>query len=118
MAKMEIVLKRAYYPPKPEDGYRVLVDRLWPRGMTKEKLRLDAWMKDIAPSDGLRRWVHHDPSKWDDFRQRYFDELRVRPELVEELREKARDGRVTLVFGARDEMHNNAAVLKEYLEGG
>lgn len=113
---MRIRLKRAYDEPSSQDGCRVLVDRLWPRGLSKEGAKIDLWLKEIAPSDGLRKWFGHDPAKWEEFRKRYFAELGERSESVEELREKAGDGRLTLVFGARDEEHNNAVALKEFLE--
>jgi uncharacterized protein YeaO (DUF488 family) len=112
---MEILLKRAYEKPEPDEGVRILVDRIWPRGMKKEDLRLDGWMKDIAPSTALRKWFGHDPRKWDEFRRRYFDELDGRRELVDELRKRAEKGRLTLVFGARETRCNHAAALKEYL---
>jgi len=113
---MQIRLKRAYEEPGSQDGCRVLVDRLWPRGVGKEEAKIDLWLKEIAPTAGLRKWFGHDPAKWEEFRKRYFAELEEHPESVEELRRRAGNGRVTLVFGARDEEHNNAAALKEYLE--
>lgn len=113
---MAIQVKRAYDPPAPSDGSRVLVDRIWPRGIAKEDLKIDAWLKDVAPSTGLRKWFGHDPDKWDEFRQRYARELEERQDAIEQILAKARAGRVTLVFGARDVEHSNAAALKEYLE--
>ena len=113
---MPIELKRAYDPPAASDGWRVLVDRIWPRGIAREDLRVDAWLKDLAPSAELRKWFAHDPKRWDEFRQRYARELEQRRDAVEQLVERARAGRVTLVFGARDVEHSNAAALKEYLE--
>jgi uncharacterized protein YeaO (DUF488 family) len=113
---MSIVLKRAYEPPAASDGWRVLVDRIWPRGIAKEDLQVDAWLKDVAPSTELRKWFGHDPNKWDEFRQRYARELEQRQDAIEQLLDKARAGDVTLVFGARDARHSNAAALKEYLE--
>jgi len=113
---MSIHVKRAYDPPAKNDGFRVLVDRVWPRGLTKDKLKLDEWLKDVAPSTDLRKWFGHDPAKWGTFRDRYFRELKARDEPVKQLREKARKGDVTLVFGAKDAEHNNATALKEYLE--
>ena len=113
---MTLQIKRAYDPPSAADGTRILVDRLWPRGLSKEKLKLDAWMKDLAPSNELRKEFHHDASKWQEFQRRYFKELSQQPELVAELRKKARRSKVTLVYGAQDEIHNNAAALKHYLE--
>ena len=114
---MSIQVKRAYDPPASSDGARILVDRLWPRGVSKEKLKLDAWMKDIAPSNELRKWFHEGDHKWEDFRKRYFKELGAQPELVAELRKKARGHTVTLIYAGRDEQHNNAVALKEYLRG-
>jgi len=111
-----IKLKRAYDEPKPQDGRRVLVDRLWPRGVSKEDAELDEWMKDIAPSDDLRKWFGHDAERWDEFRDRYFAELDEKPDLVAQLREWADGHALTLVYGAKDEEHNNAVALKEYLQ--
>ncbi|HEY7746869.1 MAG TPA: DUF488 domain-containing protein [Desulfuromonadales bacterium] len=113
---MAIRVKRVYDPPDRNDGCRVLVDRLWPRGVGKEEGRIDEWCREIAPSDELRKWFGHDPDKWTGFRQRYFAELEQKEELVAELAEKARGGSLTLVFGAKDEKHNNAVALRDYLE--
>jgi len=113
---MTFKIKRAYETPDPTDGFRVLVDRLWPRGLTREKLRIDAWVKDVAPSTELRKWIHSDMSRWAEFRRRYFKELAAQPEAVADLRKRARAGKVTLVFAARDPENNHAAILKEYLE--
>ena len=113
---MTIDLKRVYDPPANSDGRRILVDRIWPRGITKADLQIDAWLKDLAPSTELRKWFEHDPAKWDEFRKRYAGELEQRSEALEELVEKARAGRVTLVFSAKDTEHNNAVALKEHLE--
>lgn len=115
---MSISVKRAYEKPEPEDGYRVLVDRLWPRGLTKEKLKIDEWMKDIAPSAELRRWYGHEVEKWPEFRKRYRAELAKPPakDLMEKLAERARRGKVTLVIGARDAEHANGAVIAELLK--
>ena len=113
---MAIDLKRAYDPPAKSDGYRVLVDRVWPRGIAKDELRIDRWLKDLAPSTNLRKWFGHDPAKWDEFRRRYARELDERSDVLDELAERARAGHVTLVFGARDAEHNNAVALKEHLE--
>jgi len=115
---MQIWLKRAYEEPGSQDGFRVLVDRLWPRGVSREEAKIDLWLKEIAPSDALRKWFGHDPEKWEEFRKRYFAELDERTESVEKLRDEGGRGRLTLVFGARDEEHNNAVALKEYLERG
>ena len=113
---MSIGLKRAYDPPAKSDGRRILVDRVWPRGIARDDLQIDAWLKDLAPSTELRKWFGHDPAKWDEFRKRYAGELEQRSEALEELVEKARAGRVTLVFSAKDTEHNNAVALKEHLE--
>ena len=110
-----IQVKRAYLRPAPEDGMRVLVDRLWPRGMSKSDSKIDRWMKELAPSSELRRWFGHDPSRWEEFRRRYEAELSDKPELLDELREIAREKPLTLVFGARDERHNQAIVLKDLI---
>lgn len=104
-------LKRAYEPPSPADGYRVLVDRLWPRGVSKDEAAIDEWMKELAPSTELRQWFAHDPAKWPEFRRRFKEELRERDDLLRRLTSMAARGRVTLVFGARDEAHNDAVVL-------
>jgi uncharacterized protein YeaO (DUF488 family) len=106
-----LVLKRAYEPSAARDGRRVLVDRLWPRGVSKERLAIDEWMKDVAPSTKLRRWFGHDPEKWRTFQQLYRRELEAHADLVDRLARYAIDGRVTLIFGARDESHNDAVVL-------
>lgn len=113
---VKVKLKRAYEAPTRSDGRRVLVDRLWPRGISKDRLRLDDWLKDVAPSAALRDWFGHEPSKWDEFKDRYFRELDDRPATVERLLGKHRAETVTLVFGARDRVHNNAVALKDYLE--
>jgi uncharacterized protein YeaO (DUF488 family) len=110
-----IRLKRAYEPPSPSDGYRVLVERLWPRGMRKEALPLDDWDKDLAPSPALRKWFAHDPARWSEFKRRYRAELARAPavEHLGALRQRAAGGPVTLVFAARDTEHNSAVVLRE-----
>lgn len=113
---MQIRTKRAYDEPGDQDGARVLVDRIWPRGIKKEDLEIDFWLEDVAPSTELRKWFDHDPEKWEDFKRRYFDELDAKAEAVRQLAAAASDGRLTLVYGAKDEEHNNAAALKEYLE--
>jgi uncharacterized protein YeaO (DUF488 family) len=110
-----IRLKRAYAPPAPDDGMRVLVDRLWPRGVKKADAAIDLWLRDIAPETALRRWFAHDPERWPEFHQRYEEALRRRPERLAELRDLARKGRLTLVFAARDEARNNAVVLRDLL---
>lgn len=108
-------LKRAYEAPSPEDGRRILVDRLWPRGVSKSKAAIDRWMKEIAPSTELRRWFAHDPKRWDEFRRRYRIELSSQAEALDELRTMARSGPVTLVYAARDTDHNEAIVLRDLL---
>ncbi len=111
-----IKVKRVYEPPAPDDGKRFLVDRLWPRGVKKEALRLDGWLKEVAPSDELRRWFGHDPARWEEFQRRYFAELEAKPEAWQPLLEAARAGNVTLLFSAQDEEHSNAVALKAFLE--
>jgi uncharacterized protein YeaO (DUF488 family) len=110
-----IRIKRIYDPPAPEDGRRVLVDRLWPRGVAKDEARIDGWLKEIAPSDELRKWFGHDPARWEEFRERYAAELERHGELMEELRAGSNDGAVTLLFAAKDAERNNAVVLKDML---
>jgi uncharacterized protein YeaO (DUF488 family) len=109
-------IKRVYEEPAKEDGFRVLVDRLWPRGLTKEKAKAELWLKDIAPSDALRKWYQHDPKKWLDFKRRYFSELKDKKESLELIASKAKKGTVTLLFGSKEERINNAQALKEYLQ--
>ncbi|MGH7501344.1 MAG: DUF488 domain-containing protein [Longimicrobiales bacterium] len=104
-------LKRAYEPPKRSDGYRILVDRLWPRGLSKDDAAIDEWLKEIAPSTALRRWFGHDPEKWPEFQRRYRLELRAHDDLVGDIAKRAARHTVTLVYGARDELHNDAVVL-------
>jgi uncharacterized protein YeaO (DUF488 family) len=113
---MNIKIKRVYEQPDKKDGERILVDRLWPRGLTKEKAGVDVWLKEIAPSTELRKWFAHDPNKWETFRGRYETEIRHNDDLVKVLRQKARQGTITLIYGARDEKHNEALVLKQFLE--
>ena len=110
-----IKLKRVYESPSPEDGLRILVDRLWPRGLTKERAAVDLWMKDVAPSTELRKWFGHDPAKWKEFQVRYRKELREKKEFLQELKRKSKGHTVTLVYGARDEEHNEALILREIL---
>jgi uncharacterized protein YeaO (DUF488 family) len=112
-----VKLKRAYEPPSPEDGTRILVDRLWPRGVSKQKAALDHWMKEIAPSTELRKWFGHDPKRWKEFRRRYVEEMRQHPDLLAELRSLARRHKITLVYSAHDETHNDAVVLRDVLLG-
>jgi uncharacterized protein YeaO (DUF488 family) len=110
-----IGVKRIYDPPSASDGRRVLVDRLWPRGVSRDEAKVDEWLKEIAPSDELRMWFGHDPAKWAEFRTRYRRELKPHGELLDRLRAEAHKGPVTLLFAAKDEEHNNAVVLKELL---
>ena len=110
-----IAIKRAYDPPEVSDGRRILVDRLWPRGVAKDDAQLSLWLKEVAPSPELRRWFGHDPQRWAEFVRRYRAELADRPEPVERLRSLAAEGRLTLVYGARDPVHNHAAALCAYL---
>lgn len=112
-----IRVKRVYEQPSPDDGLRVLVERLWPRGLTKERAAVDLWLKDAAPSPELRQWFGHDPARWEEFQERYRRELRERPAAVSLLRQKAAEGPVTLVYAARDEEHNGAVVLAGFLQG-
>ena len=111
-----IKLKRIYDEPAASDGYRVLVDRVWPRGVSKSAAALDLWAKDLAPSTKLRKWFAHDPERWTEFAKRYRAELRERPDAIAELRATCRSRRVTLLFGAKDAAHNQAVVLKQVLE--
>ena len=117
MLKNSIKVKRVYDDPSAEDGIRILVDRLWPRGLKKEAAKLDDWLKEIAPSDELRKWFGHDPDRWEEFKARYFHELERQNEAINKIREKASSSTITLLFAARDETHNNAVALREYLEG-
>lgn len=114
---MQIWLKRAYEEPGPRDGTRVLVDRLWPRGVSKDEADIDLWLKEIAPSDRLRKWFGHDPGRWEEFKKRYYRELEdPDSRAIDKLAEIAGQGRVTLVFSAKNERRNNAAALKEYMK--
>lgn len=115
---MDLRLKRAYEPASPSDGYRILVDRLWPRGVSRERARLDAWDKDLAPSTELREWFAHEPERFEEFRRRYVEELRPRRARIAELRRRAREGPVTLVYSAKDAEHNDAVVLAEVVRRG
>lgn len=112
-----VLLKRAYEPASPADGTRILVDRLWPRGVSKARAALSDWMKEIAPSTGLREWFGHDPAKWTEFQSRYRAELQGHQSLLDQLRDLAGKGVVTLVYGARDQQHNEAVVLRDVLLG-
>lgn len=113
---MPLKIKRAYEKPSRNDGRRVLVDRLWPRGVAKAEAKIHEWRKEIAPSTALRKWFAHDPAKWTEFKRRYFAELNAQRPALEELRKLATHGTVTLVFGAKDTEHNQAVALKHYLE--
>jgi uncharacterized protein YeaO (DUF488 family) len=112
---MDVRLKRAYEPAEAADGYRVLVDRLWPRGVSKEKAQLDEWARELAPSSELRTWFGHDPARFDEFRRRYLEELAAHEAKLAELRERASEGTLTLVYAARDSEHNDAVVLADLL---
>ncbi|MCC6543278.1 MAG: DUF488 domain-containing protein [Nitrospirae bacterium] len=109
-----IKLKRVYEPAESSDGQRILIDRLWPRGLTKEKAKIDVWLKDIAPSTELRQWFGHDPSKWNEFKKRYISEIKKNNDAASQLTALLIKGNTTLVYGAKDEQHNDAVVLKEY----
>jgi uncharacterized protein YeaO (DUF488 family) len=113
---MNLLLKRVYEPPADADGVRILVDRLWPRGLTKEEAKIDYWAKNAAPSNELRRWYRHDEAKWPEFQSRYLDELRKNRTAVEDLIGKLGQGNATLLYGSKETERNNAAVLKDYLE--
>ena len=115
--RVRIRRKRVYETPDAKDGFRILVDRVWPRGVSKQAAKVDLWLKDIAPSTGLRKWFAHDAEKWQEFRRRYEAELERNDEQVAALREEAAKGPVTLVYGARDTEHNEALVLKDFLDG-
>jgi uncharacterized protein YeaO (DUF488 family) len=112
----EVRIRRVYDPPSSDDGRRLLVDRLWPRGVSKARADLDAWVKDVAPSTELRQWFGHDPDRWDEFQRRYRRELDANPDAVQALVDAAGDGPVTLVYAARDEQHNDAVVLMQVLQ--
>ena len=116
MRRRPIRLKRVYERPAPEDGLRVLVDRLWPRGLTPQEVSADLWLRDVAPSTRLREWYGHDPRRWDEFRERYCAELERAPRAVRALRELRRRGCVTLLFAARSRSHNHAVVLRDFLD--
>jgi len=109
-------IKRVYEPPTHGDGQRILIDRLWPRGLKKENGRIDEWIKEIGPSTELRKWFNHDPKKWEEFKKRFFKELQKNQETVDGVIVRAKKGTVTLLFGSREERHNNAVALKEYIE--
>jgi uncharacterized protein YeaO (DUF488 family) len=108
-----ISVKRIYEDPSGDDGFRILVDRLWPRGLKKENVAIDLWLKDIAPSEELRKWFSHDPQKWNEFKKRYFAELDAKPDIVGRIKDAGDN--VTLLFGAKDKEHNNAVALRDYI---
>jgi uncharacterized protein YeaO (DUF488 family) len=112
---MKAQIKRVYEKPEEEDGYRILVDRLWPRGLTREKAAVDLWLKEIAPSTELRKWFNHDPEKWPDFKKKYLKEIKENNEALTTLKEKMKERKVTIVYSAKDEVHNDARVLISYL---
>ncbi len=114
---MAVMLKRAYESPAPADGERILVDRLWPRGVSKARAAIDLWLKEVAPSTELRQWFGHDPGKWAEFKRRYLAELKGNPALAQ-LKQLAREKDITLVYGAKDQQHNEAVVLQQLLERG
>lgn len=113
---LKVEIKRVYEEPGRADGTRILVDRLWPRGLSKERARVDLWLKDIAPSNELRKWFSHDPSKWSEFQVRYRQELKSRADMLADLKKKAAEAPVTLLYGAKDELHNEAVVLQKVLQ--
>ena len=115
IAASRVRLKRPYEPPAASDGTRVLIDRLWPRGVRKDAAALDVWLKDIGPSTELRKWFGHEPSRWAEFRRRYADEIEQKPQLLAQLRDIARQGVLTMVYSAHDEQHNDALVLEELI---
>jgi len=112
---LTIQVKRIYAVSHTQDGFRILVDRLWPRGVKKEEANIDLWLKEIAPSDSLRKWFNHDPEKWEEFKRRYFKELEQKQDLVEQLTLHAKKSKVTILFSAKDEAQNNAVALRTYL---
>jgi len=112
---MNLKIKRVYEKPDAKDGFRILVDRLWPRGMTKEKAALDLWLKEVAPSTELRKWFNHDPEKWKEFQKKYKEELKNNSQAVSSLKNYAKKGTVTLLYGAKNEIHNEALLLKDLL---
>lgn len=113
---MNIKLKRAYDPPSEADGIRILVDRLWPRGIKKEDLKIDVWIKEIAPSNELRKWFSHDKDKWKEFQKRYLDEIKEKKHVIEEIEKEIKKGTVTFVYGSKEPLYNNAVFLKKYFE--
>jgi uncharacterized protein YeaO (DUF488 family) len=116
MIRQVIRVKRVYDPPEADDGERILVDRMWPRGLSRHRAAVKRWMRNLAPSDGLRKWFGHDQARWEEFKKRYHSELEMRSSAIEEIRTQALHNVVTLVFAARDAEHNNAVALREYLQ--
>jgi uncharacterized protein YeaO (DUF488 family) len=114
---LDVRTKRVYDPAEPADGHRVLIDHVWPRGLTRERARLDSWVRELAPSDELRKWFDHDPERFDEFRSRYRDELAAQAGRIDDLRRRAASGTLTIVYAARDREHNNAVVLAEIVRG-
>ncbi len=112
---MDIRIKRVYDPPSPHDGMRILVDRLWPRGLSRDKARVDLWLKELAPSTELRKWFNHEPEKWDEFRRRYLQELQQQPEALAHAIDAMGTGPVTLLFGAREARFNDAVALRDFI---
>jgi uncharacterized protein YeaO (DUF488 family) len=112
---MAVEFKRVYEEPSTSDGTRILVDRLWPRGLTKEKAKIDVWLKDIAPTTELRKWFNHEPNKWPEFQKRYWTEISNNTDILSTLKRYLANGKVTIVYGAKDEEHNDAVVIKQYL---
>lgn len=112
---MSLKIKRVYEKPDKADGIRILIDRIWPRGMTKEKAAIDLWLKEIAPTTELRKWFGHDPEKWKEFKKRYKKELKDNTDAVDQVKQQLKKGNITLVYSAKDEAHNQAVVLQEYL---
>lgn len=116
MKKHGIKIKRVYEPAEKEDGIRILIDRLWPRGLSKEKAQVDLWLKEIAPTTELRKWFAHDPEKWNEFKKRYTAELKRNNEATSTLKDEMKKGKITLLYGAKDEAHNDAVVLQTFLK--
>ena len=115
---MPFKIKRVYESAAPDDGHRILIDRLWPRGVRKDEAKIDVWLKELAPSHELRKWFQHDPGKWEEFKQRYYAELGAQSQLLEELKNQAKTEIVTIVFAAKDDKHSNAQALMDFLERG
>ena len=113
--KTSVSIKRVYALPEKSDGFRVLIDRLWPRGLSKEKAKVDLWLKEIAPSTELRKWFNHEPEKWKQFEKKYRDEIKKNPEALQVLKSKMKEGKLTLVYGAKEERYNDAVVLQNLL---